>query len=94
MVVIAFDNANESLRGLLTRWLLEVKPGVFLGEVTATVRDELWNTIVSENKGRFDGVILAYSTNTEQGFDLKSIGNPHRCIIDLEGVKLIKTLKN
>ena len=33
MVVIVIDNAPEKLRGELTRWLLETKPGVFVGKI-------------------------------------------------------------
>ena len=92
MVLIAFDCANENLRGLLTRWLLEIKPGVFLGNITTAVREELWRKVIV-NLDKYEGAILAYSTNTEQGFNLEYLGNPKKVVIDLEGVKLIKTLK-
>ena len=32
MTVIAMDAAPESVRGELTRWFLELKPGVFIGK--------------------------------------------------------------
>ena len=45
MVVIVIDNASAKLRGELTKWLLEVKPGVFVGKVSAMVRERLWDKI-------------------------------------------------
>ena len=34
MTVIVLDCAPESIRGELTRWFLELKPGVFAGKLT------------------------------------------------------------
>ena len=31
-----------NLRGKLSRWLNEIHPGIFVGEVSARVRDKLW----------------------------------------------------
>ena len=42
MVVMILENVSPSLRGELTRWLIEPHPGVFVGHVTARVRDLLW----------------------------------------------------
>ena len=42
MVVIILEKVSASLRGELSRWLIEPKPGVFIGHVSAMVRDKLW----------------------------------------------------
>ena len=42
MVVFVIENAPENLRGELTRWLLETKPCVFIGNVNAVVIEKLW----------------------------------------------------
>ena len=36
------ERVPQSLRGELTRWLLELKAGVFVGRVSAMVRERLW----------------------------------------------------
>lgn len=88
MVVITVDNANERLRGECTRYLLEVKAGVFVGTISATVRYLLWESIVSsEDAG---GAVLIYSAPTEQGFIMRMHGSPRRSIIDIDGLLLIK----
>ncbi|MFJ5678283.1 type I-E CRISPR-associated endoribonuclease Cas2e [Streptomyces sp. NPDC093097] len=66
MTVIVLANCPAGLRGFLTRWLLEISPGVFLGSVSARVRDILWDEVRQyRGKGR---ALLAYQTNNEQGF--------------------------
>ncbi|MDX3388369.1 type I-E CRISPR-associated endoribonuclease Cas2e, partial [Streptomyces niveiscabiei] len=45
MTVIVLANCPAGLRGFLTRWLLEISPGVFLGAPSARVRDILWEEV-------------------------------------------------
>ncbi len=45
MVVIATTAVPDHLRGALSRWTSEVVPGIFVGSVSARVRDELWNAV-------------------------------------------------
>jgi CRISPR-associated protein Cas2 len=82
------ENAPETLRGELTRWLLETKAGVFAGNVSALVRDKLWDKVIERQE--CGGALLLYNAATEQGFEFKLHGNPRRTVIDLEGVQLIK----
>ena len=42
MVVMILEKVSPSLRGNLTRWLVELHPGVFAGKISAIVREELW----------------------------------------------------
>ncbi|MFD5699484.1 type I-E CRISPR-associated endoribonuclease Cas2e [Streptomyces lasiicapitis] len=66
MTVIVLANCPAGLRGFLTRWLLEISPGVFLGAPSARVRDILWEEVRQyRGKGR---ALLAYQTDNEQGF--------------------------
>lgn len=89
MIVIVVDKAPARLRGELTRWLLETKPGVFVGNVSAMVRERLWAK-VNDDPGK-SGALLLYSSDTEQGFRIEMCGDPKRSVIDLDGIQLIKT---
>ena len=42
MLVMMLETVPVGLRGELTRWLIEPHPGVFVGHVSALVRDRLW----------------------------------------------------
>lgn len=83
MTVIAMDTAPEGVRGELTRWFLELKPGVFVGKVNVRIRDLLWERICKTEAA--DGAVMVYSDTNEQGFS----GDPKRSVVDLEGVQLI-----
>ncbi len=45
MIVITLTKVPNSLRGDLTKWYQEIQTGVYVGNVTAKIRDELWNRI-------------------------------------------------
>ena len=90
MIVIVLNNVPVSLRGDLTRWLVEVKSGVYIGQVSARVRDKLWDKCMT-NK-RTGGVFQAWSTNNEQGFRMRMAGMVDRQIVDWEGVELIQEI--
>ena len=66
MTVLVLENVSPSLRGECTRWLLEVKAGVFLGTISAAVRERLWEMVKSRAEG--GSCMIAYAANNEQGF--------------------------
>lgn len=87
MMVLLVERVSPSLRGELTRWLLEVRAGVFVGNVSATVREKLWERVES---GLKDGAAtLLQSTDTEQGFTLRVLGARTYQVRDFEGLQLI-----
>lgn len=91
MVVMVLQKVPQSLRGELTRWLVEVKTGVYIGHVTGMVRDLLWKKC-SENRGA-GGIIQAWSTNNEQHFKMRLSGFTSRNVINWEGLELIQECK-
>lgn len=88
MIVMVLESVPTSLRGELTRWLIEVKNGVFVGHVSARVRDKLWQKCFQAK--RTGGVTQIWSTNTEQRFEMRMIGNTQREIVEIEGVQLVR----
>jgi CRISPR-associated protein Cas2 len=50
MVAIIMESVPVGLRGELTRWMLELKSGVFMGTISARVREKLWQKICSESR--------------------------------------------
>ncbi len=87
MVVIVIDNAPLKLRGELTKWLMEVKAGVFAGKISAMVRQRLWDKI--EESDRLTGAVMLYSMNNEQGFEMQMCGDPTRKVVEINGLQLI-----
>jgi CRISPR-associated protein Cas2 len=68
MVVIILENVRTSVRGELSRWLFEVKAGVFTGRVSALVREELW-ILLGQKLGKGSALML-YPAKNEQGRQL------------------------
>jgi CRISPR-associated protein Cas2 len=87
MITLAATAVPDHLRGALTRWLLEVTPELYVGTVSAKVRDELWNA-VSACTG--DGAaVLTYPADNEQGFEVRTAGQRRRRPVDFDGLTLV-----
>ncbi|MFC1420867.1 type I-E CRISPR-associated endoribonuclease Cas2e [Streptacidiphilus cavernicola] len=91
MTVIVLTNCPAGLRGFLTRWLLEISPGVFIGNPSARIRDALWSEVHAyADQGR---ALLAHTTNTEQGFTFRTHDHSWHPV-DIEGLTLIRRPKD
>lgn len=88
MVVLILEKVSPSLRGELTRWLIEPHPGVFVGHVSGMVRDRLWDKCCE--RLRDGGVVQLWSTNNEQRFAIRAAGETKREVVDFEGLNLIR----
>jgi CRISPR-associated protein Cas2 len=86
MLVVTLTDCPLGLRGDLTKWLLEIQSGVFVGNISARVREKLWGRIQQMCKsGR---AVMVYRTNGEQRLDFKVLGNTWEPI-DFDGIKLM-----
>ncbi len=88
MVVVILEKVTPGVRGELTRWMLELKAGVFVGDLSGMVRDTIWMMLCKKVKS--GAGILAQNAANEQGFDLRFFGDTSREIEDFEGLKLIR----
>ena len=92
MVIMVVERVSPGLRGELTRWMLEPRVGVFVGTLSALVRDRLWDR-VCQRMGE-GGAMLIYNTDNEQGYALKLKGTPSRTVEDFEGIYLVRVPLN
>jgi CRISPR-associated protein Cas2 len=88
MVVMILERVPVSLRGELTRWLLEPRAGVFVGKMPASVRDRLWEKACGAMAG--GAGMLIYNADNEQGFSIRFWGATNRSVVDYEGLTLIQ----
>ncbi len=86
MIVISMTDCPVSLRGDLTKWLMEISAGVFVGQVSARVRDQLWEHIKKSAKN--GKVTMVFNTNNEQRLDFRVHNNTWEPI-DFDGIKLM-----
>ena len=86
MTVIVVAACPVGLRGHLTRWLLEISTGVFVGKVSGRVRDLLWIRVIEMVKsGR---AIMVYAANNEQGLSFK-VHRHQWTPVEIEGLTLM-----
>jgi len=87
VVVLVLTACPSGLRGHLTRWLLEISPGVFCGRVSARVRDQLWSRVIEMSK---DGrALMVFSRRGDQGLDFRVHRHDWEPV-DMDGVTLIR----
>ena len=90
MLVTVVENAPPRLRGRLAIWLLEVRAGVYVGKVSRRVREVIWEQIEKGIEG--GNAVMAWSTNTESGFDFMTFGPNRRIPVEMDGIKLVSFL--
>ncbi|MGN1197168.1 MAG: type I-E CRISPR-associated endoribonuclease Cas2e [Acetatifactor sp.] len=68
MIVLSVTNCPQQLRGDLTKWLIEIDVGVYVGRLNARVRERIWERVCDNiQSGK---AIMVYSSNNEQGFQI------------------------
>lgn len=88
MVVLILECVPPGLRGELTRWLIEPKTGVFVGRISAMVRDRLWTKVCGQaGEG---GCVMIHACNTEQGYHVQYSGRTSRILEDFDGLQLVR----
>jgi CRISPR-associated protein Cas2 len=91
MLVIVVETAPPRLRGRLAVWLLEVRAGVYVGDYSRKIREMLWDQV--ERGIEAGNAVMAWNTNSEQGFDFITIGASRRVPCELDGIKIVEFLK-
>ncbi len=91
MVVMILERVPSGLRGEISRWMIEPRAGVFVGKLSAMVRDRLWE---KASKSARDGAgILLHTSSSEQGFNVQTFGDTSRELMNMEGVWLVRLVK-
>lgn len=86
MTVIVVAACPVGLRGHLTRWLLEIAPGVFVGKISARVRELMWQRVV--DMVRTGRAIMVYAADNEQGLAFQ-VHEHNWKPIDIDGITLM-----
>lgn len=87
MVIVTLTDCPPKLRGDLTKWLMEINTGVYVGKISARVRDELWKRICDNvGSGR---ATMVFSAKNEQGFSFY-VHNTSWEPVDFEGIRLMR----
>ena len=87
MLVIVVENAPPRLRGRLALWLLEVRAGVYVGNLSRRVREMIWSQVeASIDEGN---AVMIWRATTESDFDFVTLGKNRRMPVEMNGLKLV-----
>jgi CRISPR-associated protein Cas2 len=89
VIVLVLTAVPPGLRGDLSRWLIEVAPGVFCGRVSRRVRDRLWDRVQAGVRGG-SAVLVTASGDKEQGYEILTCGRHRWTPVDFDGLTLIE----
>ena len=86
MLLIDLLGSKPLLQGQLSRKLLEIRSGVYIGRLSKRQLEVLWEAVVaSEPKA----ALLVYAAKTETGISMKSIGKHRYQIFDSDWLQLV-----
>lgn len=90
MLTVVTEAVPPRLRGRLAVWLLEVRAGVYVGDVSRRIREMIWFQI--SELAEDGNVVMAWSTNNESGFEFQTYGQNRREPVDKDGLRLVRFL--
>lgn len=85
--MICLTDCPPNLRGDLSKWLCEINAGVYVGNVSGRVRDELWSRVCDHLK--YGRASMVYSANGDQKMAFR-VHNANWLPVDFDGITLMK----
>ena len=85
--VVHLEAVPDHLRGYLSRFLQEIRTGLYVGVVTSTVIEELWDRTCEAAKVGTAALVLSDPT-LETGFDIHLHRSTSHRVVDLDGIRL------
>ncbi|MEN4532169.1 type I-E CRISPR-associated endoribonuclease Cas2e [Pantoea agglomerans] len=87
MLMVVTENVPPRLRGRLAIWLLEVRAGVYVGDVSRRSREMIWQQI--SRLSETGNVVMAWASNNESGFEFQTLGDNRRLPVEMDGIRLV-----
>lgn len=95
MTLFILEQMKPGLRGELRRWMLELRPGVFIGSLSARIREILWKRIVTKvmedqmTEMHYLGAWMVHDSPNEQGFKMETVGETKKELRNFDGLWLV-----
>jgi len=86
-VIVVLSDCPPKLRGDMSKWFFEINTGVYVGNISTRVRENLWKRI-TDNIGHGHATMV-YSASGEQHMDFR-VHNAYWEPVDFEGIKLMR----
>lgn len=86
--VLKVTSVPDHIQGYISRFLVEVEAGLYVGVVSPKVADNLWDKIQQSPRSQHATMILS-DPKREQGYSIRTYGDSRREVRDFEGLLLI-----
>ena len=86
-LTVVTENVPPRLRGRLAIWLVEVRAGVYIGDVSRRTREMIWEQLA---EGVDDGnAVIAWASSNESGYEFQTLRPNRRMPVDFDGLILV-----
>ena len=86
-IVVVVENVPPRLRGRMAIWLLEVRAGVYIGDVSRRTREMIWEQLA---EGYENGsAVMAWASGHESGYEFQTLGPSRRLPVEFDGLFLV-----
>ncbi len=86
MLVLVLECAPPKVYGYCSSWALQIATGVYVANLPAKQREEIWDQIVAWSTDETRALMIWPSIHNEQGLNSIKLGSPRRTISDREGL--------
>ena len=86
-LVVVTENIPPRLRGRLAIWLLEVRAGVYIGDLSRRAREMIWEQLQAGLES--GNAVMAWSSNHESGYEFQTLGASRRLPVEMDGLLLV-----
>jgi CRISPR-associated protein Cas2 len=90
MVLLDLDGATATLIGKVSRRMLEIRPGLFVGSLSTRAIDQLWEAV---EKTQPRSALLVRSERNELGVGFKQLGEHRYKLCEQHGIMLVSFLE-
>lgn len=88
VVIIITESVQAACHGVVSRYLMRVGAGIYVGTLTSRVRDAMWLQ-AQEFRGRGE-MTMIYPSVTPQGFTILGSGKSPKWLVDFDGLTFLK----
>lgn len=86
LVVIDVTRAAPRIAGKLQRLMVEIRSGLFVGNLSKRTMEQLWAMI---EDGEKSSAAMCYPAKNEMGFNIKTCGSSRYQVVDNYGIPLV-----
>ena len=85
--MVVTENVPARVRGRMAIWLLEIRAGVYIGDVSRRTREMVWEHLAAGYES--GSVVMAWASGHESGYEFQTMGLNRRVPVEFDGLFLV-----